>query len=364
MQPKNLACLVPAALVVLFSTPTLAGPAALTQNDVALAIYASANGTSYTALDSTSLAGFFGVHRCLCPDTLSVQVQLTPSGQTNLGDSTVGVSFLLGQNCLASPSSCVSLGKVSFSASQTAPSPTFSSNLIFQMVDGTTSTSCTSLYTGTTTVWATLTQDGQELSFALSLDLPVVTTTVRAPTGVTVAPGDKDILVSWSPPSDATLVAGYQVLCLPPPSVAQPAGYESCGIPSGGTATINPGDATEVCSAKLSASTTSVRIPGLVNGTTYTIAVVAIDPSGGISALSPLAAATPQPTEEFWDGGQVGTPDGAGFDGAATGKTGSSGCGCVLRGHRAKDSSGWSLVFVGLAAVWVGLRRRGAGTRR
>jgi hypothetical protein len=364
MQPRNLTCLVPAALVVLFSTPTRAGGAALTPSDVALAVYASTDGTSYTALDSASLAGFFGVHRCLCPDTLSVLVQLNSAGQIHLGNSTVGVSFLLGEACQASPGSCLSLGKVSFSAVQAAPAPTFSSSLIFQMVEGATSVDCTSLSAGTTKVWAFLTQDGQELPFALSLDVPVVTATVGAPTAISATAGDENILVSWSPPSDATLVAGYQVLCLPPPAVAQPAGYESCGIPKSGTATINPGEASEVCSSKLSASTTSVRIPGLVNGTIYTIAVVAIDPSGGISALSPLAEAKPQPPPDAsWDGGQVGMPDGAGFDDTGTGKAGSSGCGCVLGGHRAMDWSGGSLVFVGLATVWFGLRRRGVSRR-
>jgi hypothetical protein len=299
----------PAVAVLCFSTQTQAGPVALTRDDFALAIYASASGTSYSPLDSAKLTGFFGVHRCLCPATLLAQVQLTSSGQTNLGQSVIGVTFLLGTNCAAASSSCVSLGTASFSASQSAPSPTFSSSLIFQAAAGTTSVSCASLSAGSTTVWALLTQDTVPLTFTPpSLDLPVVTATVGAPTQVTAVPADQGLLVGWQPPSDATLVAGYQVLCLPRPATPQTAGYESCGLVSsgtatidGGTATIDPADATEVCSPVLTASARSVLLKGLVNGTPYAVGVVAIDPSGGISAVSPLATGTPQPTTGFWE---------------------------------------------------------------
>jgi len=326
---------------VCISTQAEAGSVALTQSDLAMAIYASAN--TSTPLDSASLAGFFGQHRCLCPDTLTLQVQLTDSGKTNLGNSTVGVTFYLGQNCQASPSSCTSLGQVSFSASQSAPSPSFSSNLVFQTVEGTTALACTALTGGTTTVWAVLTQDGLPLSFPLSLDLPVVTTSVGAPTGVNAQPGNQNLLIHWSAPSNATLVAAYQVLCLPRPSTAQTAGYESCGLPSGDVTTIDPADQTQLCSAKLSASTTSFRLTGLTNGTAYTVGIIAIDPSGGISPVSALATAAPQPTEGFWerykDGG-----------GAATGCS-------MVPASRSSHESGWLLLLLG-ACLWLTLRRR------
>jgi hypothetical protein len=324
---------------------TQAGPVPLTANDMGLAIYyLKADGKSYAPLDATSLAGFFGVHRCLCPDTLLVQVQLTSAGQTNLGQSVIGATFLLGENCATTPGACTTLGTASFSASQSAPSPTFNSSLVFQAVAGTAGVSCANLSAGTTTVWALLTQDNVPLAFALGLELPVVTGTVGAPTQVAAQPADQGLLVSWQPPSAATLVAGYQVLCLPRPAVPQTAGYESCGLVSSGVgvATIDPADATQVCSPMLDASARSVLVKGLVNGTPYAVGVIAIDPSGGISAVSPLAAGTPEPTMGFWEK--------YGKDGGAA-----SGCAVVPTGRR----SGRCGLLVVLLALCPWLARPG-----
>jgi hypothetical protein len=108
--------------------------------------------------------------------------------------------------------------------------------------------------------------------------------------------------VSWSPPEDASLVAGYQVLCLPRPASASAAGYESCGLVSNpGATVITPADQTQLCSDALSSTARSVRVTGLDNGTAYTVAVIAIDPSGGTSAPSSPAVVTPQPTMSFWE---------------------------------------------------------------
>ena len=314
-RPRGRATILPVLLVAVLaclSAPALAGPVQLTQNDSALAVYDSADGTSWNALPASTLAGFFGPHRCLCPDTISVAVQLTASGQTNLGNSTIAVNFLLGASCATSPASCTSLGQASFSSNQTAEAPHFSSTQVFQSAVGSATVNCASLTAGSTTVWAILAQDGVALPFALSTELPVIAATVGAPTAVTAQPGNQGILVTWTPPANMALVAGYQVLCLPRPATASTAGYESCGLTSstGGTA-ITAGDPTELCSAVLSASTTSIRLTGLVNGTSYTLAVIAIDPSGGVSALSPQAMATPQPTTGFFekykqDGGAAG----------------------------------------------------------
>jgi hypothetical protein len=274
----------------------------LTQSDVALAIYSS-EGTSWRQLTPGALGGYFGAHRCNCTVTLSAQLQLTSSGQTNLGNSTVSVNFLLGANCLTAPASCVSLGQVTFSASQSATSPTFDSSLVFQAAAGSSAVNCGNLTAGSTTLWAVLAQDGVALTFAPRIDLPVITTTVAAPLAVTALAANQGLLVTWTPPADTSLVAGYQVLCLPRPTAASTAGYESCPFGNGspGSTVLTPADATELCSAEVAATTTQVRLSGLVNGTPYTVAVIAIDPSGGVSTLSPPAMATPEPTKGFYE---------------------------------------------------------------
>ena len=283
-------------------TPSVAQAAVLTESDFTLSVSA-AEGSSWLALDASALSGFFNPHRCLCPDTITPTLQLTSSGQTNMGTSTVGVSFFLGADCSASSASCVSLGSATFTASQSATPPTFNSSQVFQAAAGSSAVNCASLAAGSTTMWAVLTQDGVALPFTLALQVPVTATVVAAPTAITALPADQGILVTWTPPADRSQVSGYQVLCLPRPAKASAAAYESCGLPSIGTdsTVMTAADQSQVCSGKVSAGTTSVRLSGLENGTSYTVAVIAIDQGGGISALSPQAEAIPQPTMGFFE---------------------------------------------------------------
>ena len=341
--------LVATAALAWMATEARGAAAALTQDDVALAVYAS-DGTGWRALGSKDLGGFFGPHRCRCPDFISPELQLTDTGKTGLGTSTLTVNFLHGANCFTTPAACVSVGQVTFSASQSATSPQFSSSLVFQAAEGSATVDCENLVTKSTTLWAVLAQDGGALSIAPAIDLPVITTTVAAPTAVTAQPANQGLLVTWTPPADTSLVAGYQVLCLPRPAASSAAGYESCGLASSTDGSImTPGDSTQLCSTAISVGINSVRLAGLTNGTPYTVAVIAIDPSGGVSALSPQAVAMPQPTEGFYEKyKQVG--------GTATG--------CALspppRGGRA------GLLWVAIAAALVVApgRRKGRGQLR
>jgi hypothetical protein len=337
-----------ASLKLLFIAATIcstAGPARavpLSSSDFSLALYA-ASGSSWTTLGSGSVGDYFGPHRCNCPATLSAALQITSQGQTDIGSSTIGVNFLLGANCLASPSSCLSVGKVTFSATQSTDSPTFDSSLVFQSAADSSSVSCGSLTTGATTLWAVMTQDGVALNFSPTMALAIITGTAKPPTAVTALPANQGLQVSWTPPSDTSLVAGYQVLCLPRPAAAATAGYESCGLVSvTGAAVLTPADVTQVCSAEVSATTTSVHLTGLVNGTSYTVAVVAIDPSGGVSVPSPSVVAMPQPTKGFYEKYK---------------EAGGTATGCSL----ASGGSPWWMC-VGLAALlgigWRGRRRR------
>jgi len=187
--PRRQSARIPHARFLLLLAAALAWPATrvhaaavpLTASDVALSVYATV-GSSSLQLTANALAGFFGAHRCLCPNTISPTLQLTSSGQTNIGTSTVTVNFLLGANCQTTPSGCVSVGQATFTASQSALSPTFSSNLVFQAAAGSSGFNCASLAAGSTTLWAVITQDGAALSFAPTVNLPVITTTVAAPT--------------------------------------------------------------------------------------------------------------------------------------------------------------------------------------
>jgi len=337
-------CLVVVLAAAFASVPSgvHAAPVAMIASDFSLAVYPS----DATSSSSSDLTGFFTEHRCLCPVSFTAQLQLTSSGLTDVSSSTVVVSFLLGDSCAGSTSSasCISLGQASLSAAQSSASVTFNSSQVFQVAAGGATVSCASLTADSTTVWAGLVQDGVALSFAPpSVELPVSATVVGPPTAVTALPANNGIKVSWTPPADASQVAGYQVLCLPRPVSASTAAYESCGLTSStGGSILTPGDETQVCSNELSATATSVLLGGLVNGTSYTVAVIAIDSSSGVSALSPQAVAVPQPTLGFYD---VYKNDG----GAATG--------CAVIPSPGSASPG--LFWIAFAALLVvGLRRR------
>ena len=89
---------------------------------------------------------------------------------------------------------------------------------------------------------------------------------------------------------------------MPRPAVASAAAYDSCGLDSSTTTTgLTAADETQVCSSEIDPSATSVLFTGLVNDTSYTVAVVSIDWSGGVSALSPSTVGMPQPTLGFFD---------------------------------------------------------------
>ena len=346
-RPGWLAWALLVALVVAAPAPARAVGNILTQDDVTLSLFVTQNGTSWSQLDASALSGFFGPHECLCPDSLAALVELTSSGQTNVGASTITASFLLGSNCQTAPAACVSIGQLSFSATQTASAPTFSSKLVFQAASGSATVDCASLTAGSSSLWAVLSQDGSPLPFALSLALPVVSATVGAPKAVTAQTANEGLLVTWKPPAIMTLVVGYQVLCLPAPAAAETAGYETCGLTtSTGGASLTPGDVTQVCSAVLPATATSVRLSGLSNGTLYTVAMVAIDASGGVSALSLPAQATPQASEGFYEKYK---------------QAGGAAGGCALAsspGDRGKDLLGCALVVVALVLLRARRRRR------
>jgi hypothetical protein len=333
--------LVLALAAALAWTPGATHATTLTASDFALSVYASASSSSLT-LDSSNLGGFFNPHECLCPDTITAVLQMTTAGQTDIGSSTITASFFLGASCSSSTSStsCVSVGsQISLTAAQSAQS-TFDSSQVFQAAAG--SVDCGKLTAGSTTLWVFLTQDGTALSFSLSQALPVVATTVAAPIAVTALPSNNGLLVSWTPPADTSQVAGYQVLCLPRPTQASAAAYESCGLDNSGigSAVMTPADLTEICSAEVSASKTSVRLAGLTNGTSYTVAVISIGLSGGVSVLSPQATATPQPTIGFFDRYQ---------------QDGGTATGCALAPHSARAGL---LGIVLAAALVVALGRR------
>ncbi|HEX8343215.1 MAG TPA: fibronectin type III domain-containing protein, partial [Actinoplanes sp.] len=98
---------------------------------------------------------------------------------------------------------------------------------------------------------------------------PIDTTAAAAPTGLVAVPGDGHVLLSWDPVAAADL-AGYRVYYSTTP----------------GEWVRAPGTPTE----------TTYDLVGLTNGTTYAVAVTAVDLAGNESVRSAPASATPAAT--------------------------------------------------------------------
>jgi len=79
---------------------------------------------------------------------------------------------------------------------------------------------------------------------------------------------------------------------------------------------------------------------------------------GGSPSTDALTGATGEVAAARKDGAQVAVIDGAGIDGAAPGKSGSSGgCGCVVGGTGSDPSGLWAFALFGLLVAG-GIRRR------
>ncbi len=104
-----------------------------------------------------------------------------------------------------------------------------------------------------------------------------------APTGLASAPGDGALRVSWAAPTGGNVAA---------------AGYRVELSASDGSGTTR----------EVTATATSVRVDGLVNGTQYDIRVFSVSAAGndsatsaGLAGTTPDDSRTPQPVDSFWD---------------------------------------------------------------
>jgi len=87
-------------------------------------------------------------------------------------------------------------------------------------------------------------------------------------------------------------------------------------------------------------------------------------PDGGLGLADGLVANTlDAKTAATSDGGRLGSADGSGHDAGANGKSGSSGCGCVVGGHDTGSTWGLPMMVLGLLAFWRDSRPRRRGPR-
>ena len=128
--------------------------------------------------------------------------------------------------------------------------------------------------------------NSSSIPFRLDLKAP------QAPTIETSGGGDGQITVGWSDPNDETV--SFRV-------------YWTTG-------TLEDSNRSAADSREIGTATTYSIDEGIDNGTTYNVAVSAIDAAGNESILSSAVAVTAQPSTDFWEHYQdVGGPDTGGF---------------------------------------------------
>jgi MYXO-CTERM domain-containing protein len=84
---------------------------------------------------------------------------------------------------------------------------------------------------------------------------------------------------------------------------------------------------------------------------------------GGLGLADALMANTTDAKVAAPDGSRSGSMDSSRYDAGAGGKSGASGCSCVVGGHDARPAWGFPMMVLGLLAFWRGSRPRRRGPR-
>jgi hypothetical protein len=260
-------------------------------------------------LTDDALGTAFGRARCSCPSDMAARLALTKTGMDKLRSGTLDVELLAGSACDATPKDCITLGQAfalkADSAENAESTQSFKSSALYEAASGSTTQTCSALKGASRRLWTIVRRHAD----AVVVPSPVRTYSIvsgggpSAPTGVTAVTAENGLLVSWKPPASATGIAAYQVLCTPGKTAPDPPLYESCtdapgGADSGPFTTL---DNRFVCSGRAEANTTSIRVSGLENGRSYTLAVIAISADGTPSKPSDVATGVPGPTVGFFD---------------------------------------------------------------
>jgi MYXO-CTERM domain-containing protein len=381
-------------------TGTTTTTASLADGDIFIGIQAT-EGANLAAFD---LARFFNKANCECNVPVFVFFTLTQTGFAKRSIVPQGtVSFWVGSSCndpLLQRTNCQPLGIASnglssepiaqFMALGRATIPTnaqtISTNSIVSTTDvdggvvtnGTTpNTSCTSTTNGfNQTVWAvfdygsdgTLDYSAQQAVF-VDLDPP------PAPTGITVAPANEALNVSWTG-VDYSLnmdLQGYQVFCSRGNEQVFANGtfgsaVRSCALTAGsGVAGLDPLFA---CSPLLNRTASSFRVKILQNDIYYAATVAAIDNSGnavfpGLNGCRPDLQVDPDcswqkpvKTDSFYDVYRNGNETNNGTTGPTPGAATGGFCAVGGESNPAGIAMGAGAGALALAAAFARARRR------
>jgi len=233
---------------------------------------------------------------------------------------------------------------VTLSADSTAADTSVPTSAVFNAAAG---GNCNGATTSTR-LWAIVRVGGTRLTTEPSLALTVGGAGPSPPTGVTTVSADGGLLVSWTASIDSTTLQGYQVLCMPGPTTpAAPAYDDSCSAstPDGGAGPAL--DPQFLCSGLIGVGTSSTRVHGLTNGSSYQIAIVAIGIDGTPSAPSAAAQGTPAPSVGFGD--------------LYKDSGGTAAGGCAVGGPRSGGVAAGLALAAGLLIARRRRRRRGRG---
>jgi hypothetical protein len=297
-------------------------------------------------LTDEALATAFGSARCSCPSNMAAQVALTDAGLAKLRKAGLSVKLQAGTSCNDSDAKCTTLASFGLDADNRESTQPFKSDALFAAASSGGSVVCADLKAATGWLWANIYRDADgALAASPSLAYKIATGGgPSAPTAVSAVTAENGLLVSWKAPASTTGIAAYQVLCAPGKVTPDPPLYESCPAAPGGAGTgaFKTLEDQFVCSGRAEANALSIRVSGLENGRSYTLAVIAISADGTPSKPSEVATGVPGPTVGFFDRYQ------------ADGGTAAPGCSFTPGRRRA----GWALLPIVALVLALGRRHR------
>lgn len=362
------------------------GSTALAESDFTIYAQLKTGSASWTDLGTDDLKTTFDRARCLCGSTVRFVVEAADSTAMSKistlldGSGADGEGRLyLGQSstCTTDPNdssyACLLLDQIDELDGLASKGYWVSTEVSVADLFASAGGSCTSVLTQYLWFWVDTASDGSaDLTGggAPSLSLRLDGKVPSPPTDVAVEAGKEALILGWTASSTATSssdLAGYLVFCAYADSApvfatspydaqfVSPATLATAGLcPNQDTldtatfaATFANLDAAYLCSGLIASDQTSYRLKGLENNVAYTVAMVAVDNNGNLSAATDAVTGMPALTVDFYSEYiNEGGPPVGGYCAMATGRDRPNAIATLLGG---------------LVALWLAVRRRRRG---
>jgi hypothetical protein len=319
------------------NTGTGTGANGLTKADFTIELRQKV-GNEYRRFNETEADTFFNRARCLCDESVRIDVRLTPAGVAKARTiRRADVKLMAGdQTCVCTGAACATVRCQQIDTTRDLNS-LITTGLAFDTTvravfqggrattGGSDTSACNRDEMQTLWVWMDVADDSNadtvltDVNYAIKLDgVPPAT-----PTGLTVIPGNEALQVSWTALPYLDDLQGYIVFCarngdLPVFPGAHSPVYSTPALCAGTTSALTAEDDSSTpmhgsapdkiraldpqfaCSDIITAAKPEVRLYQLQNGIPYVVGVSSVDKRGNASPIEEVVVQAPIPTRDFY----------------------------------------------------------------